>query len=363
LLAIVQVGALNRIGLDIGGSDFICSFNPIIGWQSFGGMIVFVIWGLWSARAHLKAVFRKALTGKGDLDDANELISCRAAVILLLSSALYLVFFMRRAGMPWGPLLAFWFATFVLYVGLARIIVESGLIYLRGPITAQSFTWFSFGVAGMGPAGTAALALTYTFFCDAKTFGMTMFAHMPRLGVAMHPRRRRLLVPAVMLAALVGAGTVVCFTAYYGYHVMGSYNFGVVSFNGSSNGAVGIWRTAANRILEGTVGTAWDRVSWLGIGGAFTLLLYFLRYRFPRFPVHPIGFAVSGSEILRSSTSPIFIVWLVKVLLLRIGGLESYRRWAPLFLGMAVGYVVGIGLGVAVDVIWFNGDGHSLTGW
>lgn len=363
LLAIVQVGIFDRIGLDIGASDFICSFNPIIGWQSFGGMIVFVCWSLWIARAHLKEVLRKAFTRKGTIDDANELISYRAAVYLFLVCALYLIFFLHQAGMTWASLLAFWFGTLILYLGLARIIVESGLIYLRGPITAQSFTWFLFGIAGMGPASTAGLALTYTFFCDAKTFGMTMFAHIPRLGIAMHPRRRRLLVPAVMLAALVGAAAVIGFTLYYGYHVVGSYNFGVVSFNGSNNGAVGIWRTAANRIQEGTVGTAWDRVSWLGIGGVFTLLLFYVRYRFPGFPIHPIGFAVSGSEILRSSTASIFIVWLIKVLLLKLGGLESYRRRVPLFLGMAVGYVAGIGLGVAVDVIWFNGNGHTLTGW
>ena len=73
--------------------------------------------------------------------------------------------------------------------------------------------------------------------------------------------------------------------------------------------------------------------------------------------------AVSGSEILRSSTAPIFIVRLIKVLLLQFGGLESYRRKVPLFLGMAVGYIAGISLGVAVDVIWFNGNGHALTGW
>lgn len=363
LLAIVQVGIFDRIGLDIGASDFICSFNPIIGWQSFGGMIVFVCWSLWIARTHLKEVFRKAFTKTGTIDDTDELISYRAAVYLLLGCALYLISFTRQSGMSWGPLLAFWFGTLILYLGLARIIVESGLVYLRGPITAQSFTWYLFGIAGMGPTGMAALALTYTFFCDAKTFGMTMFAHIPRLGIAMHPRRRRMLVPAVMLAALVGAATVIGFTLYYGYHVMGSYNFGVVSFNGSNNGAVGIWRTAANRIQEGTVGTDWNRVSWLGIGGIFTALLFCLRYRFPGFPVHPIGFAVSGSEILRSSTASIFIVWLIKVLLLKFGGLESYRRKVPLFLGMAVGYVAGIGLGVAVDVIWFNGNGHSLTGW
>ncbi|OGG48996.1 MAG: hypothetical protein A3F84_14260 [Candidatus Handelsmanbacteria bacterium RIFCSPLOWO2_12_FULL_64_10] len=363
LLAILQVGLLDRIGLDIGPSDPWCSFNPAVGWQSFGSLIVFVCWSLWIARAHLKEVFEKAFTGKGGVDDSGELIPYRAAVFLLLGCALYLIFWLRQAGMAWGPLLAFWFGTLVLYLGLARIIVESGLVYLRGPITAQAFTWHLFGISGMGPASATALALTYTFFCDAKTFGMTMLAHIPRLGVAMHPRRRRMLVPAVLLAALVGAAAVTGFTLYYGYCVMGSYNFGVVSFNGSNNGAIGIWRLSASRIQQGTFGTDWNRVAFLGIGGAFTGLLSYLRYRFPGFPVHPIGFAISASEILRSSTASIFIVWLVKTLLLKFGGLERYRKTAPLFLGMAIGYVAGIGLGVAVDVLWFNGDGHSLTGW
>ncbi len=52
--------------------------------------------------------------------------------------------------MGWGPLAAFWFATLVLPLGLARIIVETGLVYLRGPITAQAFTWQAF--AGRPPA-------------------------------------------------------------------------------------------------------------------------------------------------------------------------------------------------------------------
>jgi hypothetical protein len=363
LLAILQVGIQNRVGLDLGASDFICSFNPVIGWQSFGSMVVFVFWSLWIARLHLAAVFRKVFTGRGDIDDSEELISYRAAVCLLLGSAAYLVFWLHQAGMAWAPLLTFWFGTLVLYLGLARIIVESGLVYLRGPISAQAFTWHLFGITGMGPASTTALALTYSFFCDAKTFGMTMFAHIPRLGVAMNPRFRRRLVPAVLLAALVGAATVTAFTTLYGYQSMGAYNFGVVSFNGSSNGAVGLWRTAANRIQEGTSGTDWGRVNSFGLGVVFTGLLFALRYRFPRFPVHPIGFATSGSEILRSTTSSIFLVWLIKSLVLKFGGLETYRRKAPLFLGMALGYVAGVGLGVAVDVIWFNGNGHSLTGW
>ena len=363
LLAVLQVGIFNRLGFDIGGSDPWCSFHPAIGWQSFGGMIVFVGWGLWVARSHLSEVCRKAFTRRGTLDDSGELISYRTATWLLLGCGLYLTLFLHSAGMAWGPLLAFGFATLVLYLGLARIIVESGLVFLRGPITAQAFTWYLFGIAGLGPSSAVALALTYTFFCDAKTFGITALAHIPRLGAAMDFRHRRLLVPAVMLGCLAGATAVIGFILYQGYHAVGSYNFGVVSFNGSSDGAVGIWRLTANRIQQGTAGTDWNRVRFLGIGAAFTGLLFYLRYRFPTFQVHPIGFTISASGVLRNSISSIFLVWLTKNLLLKFGGLERYRRTAPLFLGMLIGHLVGIGLGVLVDVIWFNGNGHRLNRW
>ena len=281
---------------------------------------------------------------------------------MLLGCGAYLIVFLHRAGAGWGPLLAFWFGTLVLYLGLARIIVESGLVYLRGPITAQSFAYHLFGIAGMGPASVAALGgLTYTFFCDAKTFGMTVLAHIPRLGTAMAPRRRRLLVPAMLLGALIGAAAVIAFTLHQGYHAVGSYNFGAPGYRGG-NGAQA-WRLAASRIQEGATGTDWDRVKFLGIGGAFTALLFYLRYRFPTFPIHPLGFTISASLVLRDSVSSIFLVWLAKALLLKLGGLERYRRTAPLFLGMVVGYLVGIGLGVLIDVIWFNGNGHHLNRW
>ena len=360
LLAILQAGIFNRLGLSIGGSDPWCSFHPAVGWQNFGGMAAFVGWGLWIGRAHLKAVFRKAFTGKGDADDTGELLSYRTAVCLLLGCGVYVALYLHRAGMGWGPIAAFWFATLVLYLGLTRIVVESGLVFMRGPITAQAFTWHLFGIAGMGPASAIALGLTYTFFCDAKTFGITTLAHIPRLGVAIDPRRRRGLVSAVMLATLVGAATVVGFTLYQGYHAVGSYNFGVVSFNGSGDGAVGIWRVTANRIQQGTFGTDWNRIGFLGIGAAFTCILLYLRYRFPGFPLHPIGFTISASAVLRNIAASTFLVWLIKGLLMKFGGLERYHRTTPFFLGMMVGYLTGVAFGIVVDAIWFPGNGHEL---
>lgn len=311
-------------------------------------------------RAHLRDVFRKAFVGDETVDDKEELISYRLAVGLLMGSALFLMFWLKQAGMDWGPLLAFWFATLVIYLGVARIIVESGLVFLRGPITAQAFTWQLFGFLGMGPYSAVALGLTWTFFCDAKTFGMTALAHIPRLGAAMNRESRRRLVPAVMLACLVGAATVIGFTLYYGYYVTGSYNFGVVSFNGSSDSAIGSWRLTASRIQAGTMDTSWDRIGFLGLGATVVAALSYIRFLFPGFPIHPMGFAISAASSIRNISLSVFIIWAIKGLILRLGGLDLYRRLTPFFLGMLVGYLVGIALGVVVDFIWFPGSGHDI---
>jgi hypothetical protein len=361
VLTMIQAGVFNRIGMDLGSSDPWCSFHPAIGWQGFGGMIVFVGWGLWIARHHLRDVFSKAFRRDGGVDDSEELMSYRTTVWFLIGSLVYSAFWLHGMGMGWGPILAFWFATLVLYLGLARILVESGLVFLRGPITAQAFTWHLFGVLGMGPASAVALGLTFSYFCDAKTLAMTPMSHVPRLGMAMNRASRKVLAPAVTVGALVGAVSVIGFTLYQGYFVTGSYNFGSDSF-GATGGipAVTVWRLTAGRIQGGFMSTDWTRIFFLGVGSAFTGLLYYLRYRFPGFPIHPIGFTISASSTLRNTTMTIFLVWLIKSLILRIGGLEKYRATAPLFLGMLMGFLAGVALGVIVDAIWFPGNGHEI---
>lgn len=260
-------------------------------------------------------------------------------------------------------LLTFWGATLILYLGLSHIIAESGLVFLRGPITAQAFAWHVLGVAGMGAPSAVALGLTYTFFCDAKTFAITTLAHVPRLAAVVPTERRRAFVPAIAAGALIGATTVIAFTLYQGYYGIGSYNFGVVSFNGSGDGAVGSWTYTANRVHAGTMSTDWNRVRFLGIGAVFTGILLYIRYRFPHFPIHPIGFTISSSGVLRSSFFSIFFSWAIKTLVLKFGGLEYYRKIAPLFLGMLAGQIAGIALGVVVDALFFPGNGHKLNRW
>jgi predicted membrane protein len=100
-----------------------------------------------------------------------------------------------------------------------------------------------------------------------------------------------------------------------------------------------------------------------GLGAAEAGLLVALRNRFPWWPVHPLGLAFQYTWGPQVYSFSIFLTWFAKLLLLRIGGIGLYRRAAPFFIGLALGYVVGVGTSAAVDFIWFPDGGHPVHTW
>jgi hypothetical protein len=87
------------------------------------------------------------------------------------------------------------------------------------------------------------------------------------------------------------------------------------------------------------------------------------RYIFPGFAFQPIAFVFPFTYLTRNAIFPMFIAWGVKSILLKLGGVELYKRAQPLFLGFAVGYVLGVAISFVVDWIFFPGAGHGIHSW
>ncbi len=113
--------------------------------------------------------------------------------------------------------------------------------------------------------------------------------------------------------------------------------------------------TAQVRFTQG-YGTYARIADWLShpvngnIGELIAIALGFLaaaamqaaRIYIPGFPLHPLAFAVTSSYQIGLVWLPLTIAWVLKVTLLRFGGLSAFRRSLPFFWGMMIGqFVVG----------------------
>ena len=59
----------------------------------------------------------------------------------------------------------------------------------------------------------------------------------------------------------------------------------------------------------------------------------------------------------------LILVWIIKLIILRFGGVSLYRRSLSFWHGFIVGYMYGIGVDSVVDAIWFPDAGHFVHGW
>jgi hypothetical protein len=78
----------------------------------------------------------------------------------------------------------------------------------------------------------------------------------------------------------------------------------------------------------------------MGIGFAASLGLAGISSRFLWWPFHPVAFAISASIDAFGYLIPLFTAWLVKLLVLRYGGLPLYRRAVQFATGLIVGWAV-----------------------
>jgi hypothetical protein len=350
----LENGIINRIGYAIPRKPVNFSAETeVTAWQGFGALTVLVLWNLWTARSHIKAVFSKAF-GRGNADDGDEMVSYRVAVVGLLLGLVFICGFFAQLGMQ-GKLIALLLpALLVNYLAISRIICETGLAYLRTTLAEQYVALYTIGTTNLSQRSMAGLSLTYGLNSQGKGTFMTPITHAVKLADLIRSNRKRL-VPALALVVLVGLVADFAFAIFLGYR-NGAFNFNAWPF--SSAGLFACDLTVGQ--LRSPFDISWERLAVFAIGAGIMSLLTFLHYRIPWWPLHPIGFPVAFSWNTQLTVFSIFVVWAIKAIILQVGGVAMYRKWQPAFVGLLVGYALGVTLSFVVDAIWFPGQGHGI---
>jgi len=358
LVFILEAGFFNRIGLDIGKPDnWGCPFSAACGWQNWGAFLVLVFLGFWMARRHLAGVFRRVFGLRGGIDDSREVISYRTAVVGLVVGGVVVFAWYLKAGM--SPAVALFFVPvgYIIYVGVTRLVAQTGLIYLWSPITPQAATFYTLGYDWMTSKDRLMVALGYCVNCNNERLIPYTSAHNIRMA-AVEPRAHRGFLLMMALAAIVSLVVGVVYTLHLCY-TRGAINFDAFEW---SRGHQWIFGYAAEKELH-PAPTDWGRMGFMGIGAVTTAAVAFCQYRFAWWPLHPVGMAIGAGETTGYAAFSIFLTWIFKSLIVRLGGAQAYRRWRYFFVGIMVGYVLGLGASFVVDCIWFPGNGHKIHVW
>lgn len=351
LLLTFEMGVFNRLGIEIGPTH-VWPASEFENWQGFGAICVLVPWSLWMARGHLKNVFRKVVFNAEDVDDTGEVLSYRTTVLGLCVSGLFIVAWCVASGMSVFVAVILLVLITIVWLGMTRICVEGGLISSR-MMQGQFVAYRLIGLENMSPRTLSAFALTETWHHDIKTILMADLGNATRLYDGFRKDQWRLVLGLALSLIVVVLGS-----SYY--QIASSYETGAFNYGGIYGPYVqSTYNTIAGYIRD-PFGMKRERMFIALLGMATTALMLGLRYVLPWWPLHPIGFAAATAYPVNRIVFSIFFAWLAKFVILRTGGIDLYRKATPFFLGLMMGYFVGVGVSFVVDCIWFPQDGHSL---
>ena len=308
------------------GPQFISDQNA----GMYFALVGLMVYNAWS---RLRDTWRRQ--AEGDKEASNTLISFRTSAILIIAAMVgILIWWMVNGGS--APMALFEFGLYLFFqaIIMARATAEAGV-----PMTEGSFTPFdvfrAFSPAvKVSPTDLTLLAFNSGMFVrDLRGMTLTGMFDAQNLADGVQMQRKKMvgvIVLAILFAMVVSAIGVISLTYVRGGTSMYSYVYGQWG-----NPTAGFNQHAA--LLDGIEQTNPLRPIWIAAGALFCLFLGGMRRMYVWWPFHPLGAALSITWIMVIFWFPAFIAWITKTVITRYGGVRTYQKLRPLFLGFIFG--------------------------
>ena len=343
LLGVVQEWILRRIGFDVGGADIWTpgTYPTAMMHEQAGALVVLVAFVLWSARRHLRDFWNRA--AEGSPGASSDLLSPRAALAGLAVGAILMVAWMRGTGMSLVVSVLLLLGALVVFIGLSRIVCESGLPGCQSPMVPQTFIMRAFDPDELGLRNMTGLGLSTVWMGETATNMMNAVMHSLRL-TSTEDRPLRRLPLAIGLAVVVGLAGSIWMTMHL------AYQHGGINLHNWYYGGAARWPFDYLTSVEGNPEASFvPRLSMTAAGGGVMAVLLYLRQRFLWWPLHPIAFPVSATFLINYHWFAVLLAWIIKATVLRYGGVRAFRYLLPLFLGFILGEFATASLWVLID--------------
>ncbi len=319
------------IGVEPGQSS---SF-PYLNQQSFGAWFAVIGMALWTARGHFKLVWQKVIDPRSKvLDDSQEPMTYRAAVIGIVLGMTFLTLFCLRAGMSFTVILVYFGFFFLISIGLTRIRAELGppahemAGNMNGPFLLTLFA----GTQAIGMPNLTMMSMFWWFSGRGyRTNAMPCQLEAMKMGQQSRSNMRGMGF-AMMFAMFVG-GLASFWAALHlqygaGINMMTAHNWGQFQ-------QLKEW--SDNPVQP----NFWGQI-WVGVGAIAALGMMWMRTRFLWWPFHPAGYAIALNFGAEYYWSCLVISTILKMCILRYGGYKLNRQVMPFMFGVILGeYGVG----------------------
>jgi hypothetical protein len=316
--------------------------RAFVAYQLMGCYFMLVGYMAWTARPHLAAIWRAAWGRRhlNDPDDSNELLPYRFAFWGLISSVIGCTAWFTLFGMSWWlALFEICVVLFIVEIVLARSTSEGGMLMTETCFRPTDVYRMFGNVHDLGAANMTGIAfLDAVWMRDQRGLPITAFLDSMKFADGVRVKRRSLLwvFGLAFIVAIVVAGYL---------HITLPYRIGADQMYGYVYQGNPVWAfNDAAIVLQGNRGPLpWFDTLNFFIGAFITMIMVFLRTELIWFPLHPLGYALSGSWTIAVFWFPCMAAWLCKSLILRYGGMRLYSKARPFFLGMVLGeFTLGV---------------------
>lgn len=329
--------------------------------QTMGAYIAYALLAVFVGRHHLARVVRLAIRRRGGEDD-SDVGTYRLAFAMVAASLAGITAWSIWTGM--GARAGLLFFGYMLLCGFAasRIRAECGAPYgYLTPYYGMQFVAAMGGIAIFKSTGMLVAAICSGFMCTACFLLIAPAqVEMMELGRQFNVRRRDVgagLTLGLVGGVLIGGFVVLCWL--YGFGASNLKTTWPYEQNWYFGGFRGEVATADRAFEAGTIGQNPETqpmnvlknpdAKGLGIGALVTLALAGLRSRFVWFPFHPLGYVLASTYLMKAIWFTMFVAWLARNFVLRIGGSRAIRRGlVPFAVGMFLACILSI---VVFDVV------------
>ncbi len=316
-------------------------------WQErgLGAYVALCILLIYIGRHHIADVLRKAFSGDRTIDDSDEPMSYRVTVFGGILSFIVIVVWMKAAGMALWLAVTYMVLVFMLAVVYARIRAEVGVPLIWMYPYYQSFKGIRYFLGSEALRyhnswGSATIFATFVFMSRgyySSMMGYQVEGYRLARGTGIKQRGMNW----VLIVALIVGFTISMTGLLRAYYEYGAGGLGRMSGWGSSI-AITEYTQVAD-FAKGALKPDGPRIIATGGGFVVAIGLMLLRMAFLRFPLHPLAFCMicSYGELVWGAFA---IVWMIKSVVFKLGGMRAYRQLIPGFVGLALGHYVTAGI-------------------